>query len=336
MIWTFANIWNESIAVREERELKERDYMWASELGSSFIDRYYKMKGYKPTNPPNQRAMRKFGAGNIWEYVVYMVLERAGLIISAQEHLAFQYPGLLKVTGKLDFLVGGVPDLERAQAAIENMNLPPMLKDISIRIIANIKTLQLTELKPIVLEVKSCSAMMWPKYEYSQRPADNHSMQNFYYLKAKGMDEGHVVYINKDDCMLLEFPIYNPGFVEKMYKEDITTMTDYWESGEVPKKPEEVIFDTDTFNFRKNWQIEYSPFLTMLYGYERGDIFAERWDSSVKGWNRVYKRCVNGDKLTAANQEIISDAKRTFFNWDELVEMGRLNKDRMIPEETES
>src|SRR5258708_20285530 len=101
--WGLATAWNASLIDTEERELKVRDNLWASELGKAPIDVWLKMHGTKPTNPPNARSLRKFEAGNVFEWIVSLILKRAGILRESQKWSSFQYPGLLKVTGKPHF-----------------------------------------------------------------------------------------------------------------------------------------------------------------------------------------------------------------------------------------
>ena len=115
MEWSFYNIWNASLEEgRPARILKPREKIWASELGGSMIDRYLKMTGIQPSNPPNPRSLRKFEAGNIWEAIVGYVLRRAGILQSKQDWIQYQYEGLLPVSGKLDYIGGGKPDYDKA------------------------------------------------------------------------------------------------------------------------------------------------------------------------------------------------------------------------------
>jgi hypothetical protein len=321
MKWSFSGVWNDTLLKEKDRPAEPRDYIWASEIGGSFVDRYLKMTGVKPTNPPNNRALRKFQAGNIWEFVVQMVLTRAGILENRQEKLRFQYDGLLMVSGKNDFIAGGTPDLERAHAEISNMEMPEMIRNASIAIVNHLKALNATELKRIVLEVKSASDMIWPKYEIGG-PDPRHACQTFHYLKCTGMDEGHVVYINKDNCLLLEFEVSNPGMWEGVYRKDIEIMTDLYKNGNWEDfKEQEVTFDAATGKFRVNWKIEYSNYLTKVYGYEEPFMFREKWDKRVGSMNRVFARCVNGDKMTDKNKIVIEEAKMLGFQWDDYVDI---------------
>lgn len=319
--WEFATVWNQSLLKESSRPIEKRDYIWASEIGGSYADRYLKMSGVVPTNPPNNRSLRKFQAGNIWEFVIQFVLKRSGLLIDRQQRLTYQYPGLLEVSGRPDFMAGGVPNIELAKEEIANMGLPEMMHHASMSIIEKLAGMHKVELKEIFLEIKSSSEMMWPKYEIGGADP-RHRAQIFHYLKSSGMDEGHIVYINKDNCLLLEFPVYNPGKDEDYYKSDIEAMTDVYKSGSYPKE-ENMIYDPTTCRFRTNWKIEYSNYLTMLYGFESPEAYRMTFKKLVDGMNRVFKRCVNGDKMTKANLEIISDAKRFFPSWDEMVDMAK-------------
>lgn len=335
MKWEFANVWNASL-IGSEREIVKRDYIWASELGGSFINRYYKMMGVKPTNPPNMRSLRKFQAGNIWEYVIYNVLKRAGLIISTQNRITHQYDGLLMVSGKQDFIAGGIPDLDRAEAELRDQDLPEILYSSSMAIVNKLREKKLVELEKIVLEIKSSADNMFGMYERANRAADNHYLQAFHYLIGTGMNEAHIVYINKDNCMLLELPLYRSDkSIEDLYRKDIEQMTYFIKNEVVPPKEDEVSFNTQSLSFRINWKIEYSDYLTLIYGYDRPELFREKWDKPIKSWNRVLKRCINGDNMTKGNIEAISDIRKHFPNFDDYVEVGRANKDILINDDND-
>ena len=96
--WAFEQIWNDSLTP-VERNPEPRERIFASELGGAMIDRFLKMKGVAYSTPPNMRSLRKFQAGVYWEWVISLVLKRAGLIISQQDRLEYAYDGLLPVSG---------------------------------------------------------------------------------------------------------------------------------------------------------------------------------------------------------------------------------------------
>lgn len=332
MNWNFAKIWNESLTSTERREPAQRDYIYASELGGPYIDRYLKMKGTTPTNPPNSRSLRKFQAGNIWEFVLQFVLTRSGILIESQQQVNHSIDGLLPVHGRIDFIAGGKPDFDRAEREVSALGLPDILNHATKQVIESLKALPEVELNKYILEIKSSSDIMFSKYErVGANP--HHRLQIFHYLKGMGIGEGHIVYVNKDNCMLLEFPVFSDDKdLMKAYTDDISAMTDIMKFDVMPAKEPLVVFDD--FKFRTNWKVEYSNFLTMIYGFETPESYREAF-KNVSGWTRVYNRCVKGDKMTAKNLEIIAEIKKTFPNFDELVDIGKEHKDLIATDDEE-
>lgn len=322
--WSLAGTWNDSLLNRTERPMKIRDYVWASEIGGSMIDRFLKMNGITPTNPPNARSLRKFEAGNLFEWILEFVLKRAGVLIDSQEWINFKYPKFLRVTGKLDFLAGGQPDWERSRKEVASIGLPEMLSRASLAIVDHLEGIHGNDpLKTIVLEAKSVSSFMMDRYEVTAQANPNHRCQLFHYLKGKDMREGHVVYICRDDCRMLELGVFNPSQVETEYKTDLEQITYYHETQTEPRKEEEVLFDESLFSFQKNWKVEYSNYLTRLYGYTEPIHYRDRWDKPVAAMNRVFKRCISGAKMTDLNLQVIASAKKYFPQWDDFVDRAK-------------
>jgi hypothetical protein len=286
------------------------------------IDRYLRMTGVAPSNAPNNRSLRKFQAGDIWEWLCALVLKRAGILIEAQTKLSFQYPGLLRTSGKLDFLAGGQPDWRKARREMTTLGLPEMIQNASLAIINALeKRYGNDPLKTIVLEIKSTSSFMYAKYERSKQAGANHRCQAFHYLKSQGMPEAHIVYVCRDDCLLLEFPILNPSYVEDEYKADLETITSYIETRTTPEKEKEILLED--FRFTKNWRVEYSNYLTMLYGYKTPIEYRDRVDKPISDFNRVLKRCAAGSNMTKKNLDVIVEARKWFPEWDTLVDRAK-------------
>ncbi len=99
----------------------------------------------------------------------------------------------------------------------------------------------------------------------------------------------------------------------------------------MPEKEVEIKFEA--MRFSTNFKVEYSSFLTKLYGYERPDIYRSRWDKTISSFNRTYKRAVNSDKMTALNLATIVEAKKYFPNFDDLVDLGKIHKELLPKEE---
>lgn len=119
--WDFADLMNESIRCFPQKTMVKRSHIWASELGGDFASRYLKMHAHIPTNPPNDRSRRKFISGDIFEWIVYLVLTMCGVLKQTQLHGEVQLPGMLRVTGRLDFIAGGDVDWEKAKHEIEKI-----------------------------------------------------------------------------------------------------------------------------------------------------------------------------------------------------------------------
>lgn len=322
--WSLSQVWNASLEKNEDRKLSPRDYIYASEVGGAFIDRYYKMKGVAYTNPPNMRSLRKFEAGNIWEWIVQIILKRAGILINSQEHLDYQYDGLLRVSGRLDHLAGGKPDWEKAKAEMENLDLPDIFKRATNDIIDYLQINYPLGLKTLILEVKSVSSFMFESYLKSGEANPGHKLQLYHYLKSKGLPEGHIIYICKDDCRMLELGVFNPSQIEEIYKKDIETMTKYFNDDLEPPKEELLTFDEDSLRFSYNWKVGYSPYLTKIYGFKEQMEYQDMFSPVASKWNRVFKRVVNGDKMTKLNLEVIGEIKRGFPKFEEYVELAKL------------
>jgi len=318
MKWTFYQIWNKSLEDRQQKDPKPRDTIWATEIGGAFVDRYLKMKGEKPTNPPNARSLRKFEAGNIWECIIKYVLSRAGILISAQEWLKFEYPDLLPVTGKLDFVAGGNPDYQKAVKLVHSEFdwLPKSISKATLNIITSLREKFPDGLDPVILEIKSCSSFMFEKYERTKQASQHHRFQTFHYLKATGQPEGHIVYISKDDARMIEIGVYNPSETENEYYSDIQAMTHFIRTGKQPPLEKPIVFDPDFLKFSANWKIAYSNYLTKLYGFENQMQFDNKYKPIVERWNRVLGRISEGKNMTKNNEEALGEIKKEGFDVD--------------------
>lgn len=310
--WSFSSVWNRSLEKRDEKEAYARDNIWASELGGAFIDRYLKMKGVPPSNPYDPRSLRKFEAGRIFEWIVEMVLLRAGVLINKQETVEFAYPGLLKVRGRLDHLAGGTPDYEKVRAQIETEFLPDFIKRTALAVIDYFSKEYPSGLKPIVIEVKSVGSLMFHRYETFKVADNRHALQLYHYLKGKDMPEGHIVYISKDDLCLAEIGVFNNSPLEELYKKDIEAMTNYFKSNTEPPKEQEITFDEVTGKFAVNWKISYSSYLTRVYGFKNQEDFEAKVSSRVARWNRVLGRLAGKKEMTADNKNALKEMELSF------------------------
>ena len=327
--WGLSSIWNLVIGNKPERGAQERNYIWASELGKAPIETFLKMRGVESSNPPNQRSKRKFVAGNFFERLVGYVLKIAGILKDTQKRVVHQYPGLLEVTGKIDFLAGGIPDYDTWKEKLteaETYLIQDFMEPMEA-MIENFRQKYPEGLADLYLEIKSCSSFMMNSMEKTGRASKNHRLQLFHYLKSENYPKGLVVYICRDDMRMFEVVVMNPSDVENEYREAIEVITGYYnahkdtplekflvkpDSSDVlkweynpagieglPPLEKNIVWDDDLLKFARNWGVEYSNYLTMLYGFETQLEYEEAVMPTVSRWNRVMGRLKTADARKA-------------------------------------
>jgi hypothetical protein len=366
--WSLKTIWNDRLDSQPERVVIPRNYIYASELGSAFCDRYLKMNAVPYTNAPNKRSKRKFIAGDAWEWIVAMVLISCGILQKKQIKVDTQLKGCIPVHGRLDFVVGGAFDYESAKKQIETIraslsllqiDCPPFFFDSADKFVDKYKG---QILQKVIYELKSISSYMMEKVEKTG-PMPHHVLQNFHYTKGNEEDilYGKIGYVCKDDCIMEEFDI--PGDsneIKKIYIKDIKQMTEYYNAGFDKKDPKrfmpplepEVLFDDKLFKFQKNWAVEYSNYLTYLYGYETPAHYGMwKWQPKAASWSTAFKRFVLDGQtveyrsrgelktkvliVTDNNKEKRAEAMEYFPLWDKYVKQARLAGAFLKPEEQE-
>lgn len=330
MAWSIEGLWNQSIG-RKDRPIEPRSHLYASELGKAPIDLFLSLKGVQPSNPPNARSTRKFEAGDIWEWILELVLRRAGLLISSQDHIKRCYPGMLEVTGRLDKLAGGKPDWEKAKHEIEIDFLPDFIKSKAETIITELGKTYGLGLKEIVVEIKSSSSFMFDVYERSGRASDNHELQAWHYLKNH--DEAHIFYVCRDDVRVLELPVFSDDArIEAMYKNHIETITGYWKADQQPPLEKEIAFDSLLLKFKDNWRIKYSNYLTMLYGYQNQREYEDRFRPMAARFNRVIRRIAEGKTMTKNNLDALKEAKVYYPEFEKHIDEIKKHKEEILAE----
>jgi len=323
--WNIANIWNE-FAMKENRPLVKRDYIYASEIGGSFYDRYHKMIGLQPTNPPNDRSLRKFLCGNIFEQVVKQVLVGSGILKHDEKKIdATPYENLLSVHGRCDFIAGGYIDYQEQLYKLIDLNLPDYLHKIGLDILGRFSGQTLSEK---IIELKSVSTFAFDKVDRQGQPMASHQMQGYHYQK-NGNISASVLYVCKDDCRMRQYNI-NAERCEPIYKADIEQMTYYFEKGITPPLEPLVIFDELLLRFSKNIiAVEYSPYLSH-YGFNTPEDYRNSV-SYIESWNRVLDRYVlaeTGAKtktgkpvtITPKNKEVREHIEAKGYNFFDILE----------------
>lgn len=350
--WRLADIWNQQLDSQPERPLLPRNYMYASELQSSFCDRYLKMNAVPFSNPPNKRSKRKFVAGDIWELIIGLVFVSGGLFQKKQVKVDTQLKGCIPVHGRLDYVVGGEFNYDEAKKNIGvlsealkmmEIDLPPFFFAAADKFVEKYRG---KVLEQVIYEAKSLSSFMMEKVKKLGEPMLHHSLQNYHYVKGNdlGVLKGKVGYICREDCIMEEFDVQENSQIKKWYVEDIKAMTEYYNAGFdnknpqkfMPPKEEEILFDEVLFKFTKNWKVEYSPYLHYLYGYETPKHYSQyKWLPKATSFNYAFKKFVlegqemeyksKGEtktrivKVTDNNKATREEAMQYFPQWDKLV-----------------
>jgi len=303
--WALTGIWNQQLTFgREDREMRERDYIWASDLGKNHYERFLKMKAIKPDFDYDERILRKFEAGNFFERVVGFVLVSAGILI--YDNKRYEIPedaDHLKVVVRPDFIAGGKPDWVRAKQKIEEellFKLMPNLGRIARQLVEVFSEKYPNGLKVMPFEIKSLnSQVFWAKKDYLQEAYPHHILQTFAEMKSTKLPEGRILYISKDDLTVAEFRILlNSEKLNELYEEDVRLMTKYIRENQEPPKPEGVVFDERKklkFQFQKkqyeiqgcyteNWQVGWSMYISRITGI-KGESQAEvvrKWEDKIR------------------------------------------------------
>lgn len=315
-MWSIAQKWNEAVELNENKPVVARDHIWASELGKSDLDIWLAMKGEPKSNDFDARSLRKFEAGNLFEWLVELILKRMGVYRESQKWCANDEFGL-KVTGKLDHLAGGVVDFEKALHKIEVLGLPEFFTRATKQILDYFKEKYPKGLSEQIIEVKSTSSYGIEKVYFTNKSLSGHDLQAFHYAYCEQLP-AQILYICRDDLRMAEIPILpsNQELLEK-YSTKITRLSQYESE---PEKEPEILFDYELGRFQKNFNVEYSGYLTRNYGHKTPKDYDEAVSPRIEAWNRVLGRIKLGKNMTENNKEKLEDMKNMGFDVDNLIQ----------------
>lgn len=324
-VWSLAKMWNKALEQVDTRVIEPRDRIYASELGRSDIDIFYKMQGETPTNPPNERSQRKFHAGDLYEWFVFLILKKCGVLIAKQIPVKSKLEGCVEVSGRLDYIAGGMPDYDKGQEKIDELinelEMPPLFHLVTKNFIEILRKEYPNGLDEKVLEIKSVANFGFEKIEKTGKALAGHDLQNFHYSHDL-QKEGALCYINREDLRMYEIPILpnDPKLLER-YTEKVKRVSGYYLENQVPEPEPMILFDEDTGRFSKNFNIEYSPFLKKIYNIERPDQYDEVISPIVGRWNRVVGRIKGGKPMTKDNQLALDEMVERNFDIDKIKEI---------------
>jgi len=317
MIWTFSEIWNKSVEQREVREIKPREKIWASELGKSDLDIYLKMIGEAPSNDFDDRSIRKFEAGNLFEWIIKIILTRCGIYQESQKWVGYKKDDQsVEVSGKIDHLAGGKINFEKAKQELEVLQLPDFFTKATENILAYFQNKYPEGLPQQGIEVKSTSSFGIEKVYYTGKALAGHDLQAFHYAYNTKIPF-IILYICRDDLRMADIPIMpdNEELLNR-YHSKIASVSNYFLAKQEPPKEPEIFFDENEGKFTKNFNIEYSGFLTRNYGYKEPMDYSDKWSGIVESWNRVLGRIKQGKEMTKNNLEKFEEMKAMGFDVD--------------------
>lgn len=328
-LWTLTGMWNRALNKNRDRAYESRDYIWASELGGSYYDRYWRMRGRKPTTPPNLRSRRKFEGGNLAEWIILQVLVRARILKSSQHRIEYD-GGALKVTGKADFTAGGTI-----------RKIPPArLRDLpeSFAIVAELVIEQLREkypkgLKLMNIEIKSVSGQVFDRYR--EAPGLHHALQAFHYAKGTRRPT-LLVYVSRDDFRITEWIIRprSPKWLA-IYEADIEGMAKVlaMEPLEVKKTMKEPLlaFNRELEKFSKDWRIEYSNYLTD-YGFGYPEKYAKPAQSAALRLSNIVKKIKEGKPIDGkVNVQTLKECYEFYPGAESIIEEMKVKYAHVVP-----
>jgi len=310
--WSIADIWNETLLERE-REVVARNYIRASEVGTSMLDRYYKMKGEPFTNKFDPRILRVFEAGRLYEWLVRIVLMKSGLLRAEQTEVKIE-GNHLPVIGHLDFVAGGKPDWDQSKKILpmlEYLQFPTGMLTVAENLMKQIEEKYPDGLPPLVYDIKSINSMVFWKHNKNESLTtayNHHALQVYTYMKGLGLKEGRVLYISKDDLTLGEVRIEVDKVLDEQWIRDIMEISNYYTSNTLPESPKPIIWSGKKYEL--NWMLTRSNYFTKITGIDQGS--RDAWDSTMgKLVNRANYRVKailkNKDTLTASQLQYLCD-----------------------------
>ena len=306
--WSISDIWNTKVSI-QQRPAKKRDYINASDMGGAYLDRYLKMAGTEPSNAYDERVLRIFNAGNIFEWIILKVFREAGILQSSQDWL--EVPATkehLKVIGRPDAIVGGLPSWDTARENIMKEDFPDWLKEMSVKFIAELEKKYPKGLRPVIAEIKSVNSMAFWAHKNRDESGvfkgyPHHKLQLLTYLLAHPeIKQGKLFYISKDDLCLQETDVNITEDLLKIWNEDVKQMTKYYLTKTKPPKEEDVVFNEQKGKWEENWKMGRSNYLTLITGLKK-EVWEEKAHQLVLAKNKEMRAKAKEEKIRLSVSE---------------------------------
>jgi hypothetical protein len=178
-------------------------------------------------------------------------------------------------------------DKAEALAKLKEQHLPDILHGLAGKVIDSFAG---KDLERKILETKSVALSTYDYIEKRGKPLDGHVGQVYHYERNNSEGyKGYIAYISKDTALLREFAI-DAATVEPAYMKFIAEMTYYYTKQVQPPLEPLMGFDDSIGSFKKNLKVEYSSYLTMLYGYAPPDEYRRSVQPQILRWNNALTR----------------------------------------------
>lgn len=252
----------------ERRPPKEREYIYASEIGKQFFDRYYKMNGYEPSEKLSSRTYFRFFIGDLLEYGILRLFHRAGMQIQVQkgrEKCIVETEGLFPVSGKYDAIISADGDWD---TAIRNIKITPLdvtesfIDRYAIGIAEYCKKHYPEGFDNQLFEIKTINSMSLKsnmKKGLMAKEYYHYHLQLYTYMKYLGVDKGIIFYISKDDGVFHVQEVHKTEQLEKDWLADVKGITECIRKDIPPEFPQPYRLKNDKYVV--DWSVVGSDFL---------------------------------------------------------------------------
>jgi len=287
-----------------KRELKERDYIYASEIGYPFYTRYQKMHAVPASNDFDARTLFKFFIGNLLEYGIQRLWQRSGMTVELQKGgekcIVQPYKDLLPVSGKYDAIISSDGDWDKAIWEIKHRPLDDMefFIDIYALPMAEYCKKQYPNGFPReIVEIKTINSMVFrSKLKKGTFIEDyyHHQLQLYTYMQAFNAKTGKIFYISKDDASFMFVNVVESEKLKKDWYDDVKLMTEFHRKSIEPEFPKPYKLKNGSYRgfpdgkYDVNWYALGNQYLTHYTGLTK-DEFEKEARKIVRKLNKELK-----------------------------------------------
>ena len=266
--WNVKDLLGDLMGASARTQPQPRAEIWASDLGKPYVDRWLEMKGVPYSNPATGKDLMRFFLGKQIEIGIEEMLTRCGLPFRSQEKLRVEQEACLPVVGRADLILEIDDWRDLFEAVGERLSQCADRPGERARWQALQGLLELWSqrspggLLPTVFEVKSLNSAAFRYHRGSDGLSNaypHHRLQLYTYMRSLGLTEGHLLYVGRDTGWMEEVVMRLGEELEAAWRQDVETMTRYYEGDERPPlEPLQV-------QGKDNWRVTYSRYKDYLY-----------------------------------------------------------------------